>query len=90
MRIAQIPQSVVDEFIIDEIGMTGREAKQHSAEEIAQRYADYKLHKNAPYTNYMYTDEEREKRLKNYAKNFNKKVKEREKLHMQVEPEETE
>lgn len=71
MRMAQVPQSTIDELYIDELGMTGKEAKSLSAEELAKRYAEYKFTKNAPMTGWIYSDEEEEKAIKKYEKRFN-------------------
>ena len=46
-------------------------------EELAQRYAEYKVRRNAPLTGWSYSEEQREKKVKNQMKTINKKLKER-------------
>lgn len=77
MRVLQVPQSTIDEFIIDEIDMTNAEARKLSTEQLAKRYAHYKFLRNSPYTNWLYDDGEREKKHKSQEKAFKDKVKER-------------
>ena len=52
-----------------------------SVEELAQRYAKYKMSKGAPLTGGMYDEALRAKREKSYNTKFKNKVKERNKLH---------
>ena len=77
MRMAQIPQSTIEKFMIDEIEMDDPEQRKEDIDEMAKRYAMYKLLKNAPSAQWMYDDETREKRLKSYEKQFKEKVKNR-------------
>lgn len=77
MRVLQVPQSTIDEFIIDEIDMTNAEARKLSTEQLAKRYAHYKFLRNSPYTNWLYDDGEREKKHKSQEKAFKDKVKAR-------------
>ena len=79
MRIAQVPQSQVDEIYIDELGMSAGKAKGLSYRKLAERYARYKINKKAPLTFWAYTDEAEERREKAYLKSFKKKVNERNK-----------
>ena len=77
MRIAQIPQSTVDEFYIDELGMSAKKAKKLSPSQLASRYADYKMNKNAPVTQWLYDEQTEKRRHKAYEKKFKDKTKER-------------
>lgn len=47
-RILNCPQSQIDKIYFDELGMTGEEASQMTPVEIAERYAEYKLLREAP------------------------------------------
>lgn len=80
MRILQVPQSQTDQIYIDELGMNAADAKNLSYDELASRYARYKVQKGAPLTGWAYSDELEEKREKSYLKRFKDKVKERNKL----------
>ena len=77
MRIAQIPQSTIDEFYIDELETSARKAKRMSPKQLAKRYADYKMNKEAPLTQGLYDDKTKERRRKAYENRINKKIKER-------------
>ena len=80
MRVLQVPASQVDQIYIDELGVTAERAKRMSYAQMAERYARYKLNKNAPLTSWAYPDELKEKRLKAHKTSFKKKVNERKKL----------
>lgn len=80
MRIMQVPQSQIDQLMIDEIGMTAKDARELSYEDVAKRYVDYKMRRNAPVTGPLYSDDLREKREKSLNTTFKKKVNERKKL----------
>ena len=60
--------------------MNASRAKKLSPEMLARRYADYKMNKNAPLTQWMYDEETEKKRRKSYEAKFKKKVKERKEL----------
>lgn len=77
LRVLQFPSSVTDELYIDELGVTADLAREMSYDEMAQRYAAYKLGKNAPFFGWTYNDEEEEKRRESYMKRFDQKVQER-------------
>ena len=79
MRIAQIPQSTIDEFYIDEVGMNAKKAKRLNPSELAKRYAEYKMNKTAPMTQGLYDEKTEKRRLKTYEKRFKDKAKERNK-----------
>ena len=80
MRILQVPQSQIDKIMIDEIGMTAKDGRELSYEDIARRYTEYKMRRNAPLLESFYPDELREKREKSHQTTFKKKVNERKKL----------
>jgi len=77
MRVLQVPQSQIDQIYIDELGVNASTARRMSPKQMAKRYADYKLNRNAPLTRGLYPEKLEEKRRKSYEKSFNKKVKER-------------
>jgi hypothetical protein len=77
MRIAEVPQSQLDELMIDEIGMTAGEARRLPADQVAKRYANYKLHRNAPLTSWAYDDEAKQKKLTKYENVLLKKAEDR-------------
>ena len=72
--------SEIDKLMIDEIGMTAKDGRELSYEDVAKRYVDYKMRRNAPLTGFAYSDELREKREKSHQTTFKKKVNERKKL----------
>lgn len=76
MRVMQVPQSQLDKLYIDELGLTARDAQKLDINELAKRYAAYKLMKNAPLGMFFYQDDEREKQLDKYIKRFDKQVSE--------------
>lgn len=76
MRVMQVPQSQLDKLYIDELGLTARDAKKLDINELAKRYAAYKLMKKAPLGMFFYQDDEREKQLDKYIKRFDKQVSE--------------
>ena len=77
MRILQMPQSTVEKFLIDEIDMEDPDKRKEQTDELAKRYAMYKLMKNATLAGRMYSEADRDKRLKAYEKSFKDKVKNR-------------
>lgn len=77
MRLAQVPQSQIDEIYIDELGTNAREARDLNPDALAHRYAEYKRKKAAPITGIFYDKEGKEKADKKYVKRFNKMRKER-------------
>ena len=81
MRVNQLPQPSVERFLLDEINMTEEEFKAARVEELAQRYANYKMRKGAPITGWMYDEGLEAKRHKLYEKKFKDKVEARNKLH---------
>ena len=77
MRIAQIPQSTIDEFYIDELETTARHAKRMTPNQLAKRYAEYRLRKETPITNGLYDEKTEARRRKSYENRIKKKIKER-------------
>jgi hypothetical protein len=77
MRVLQVPQSQLDEIYIDELGTDARGARRMTYREMAERYANYKLNKDAGPLRWAYSDELEDKREKAYLKSFKKKVNER-------------
>ena len=76
-RLMNGPAATVDNLYIDELGMKGKDAKKLSYEELAKRYAEYKFGKNTFGLGKLYSDEEKQKKLKAIEKSFDKKVSER-------------
>ena len=76
-RIINCPQSQIDKIYFDEIDATGEEASTMTPEEIAERYAEYKLHRNAALTGWAYDEEGRKKAMEKQRKKAEKAMKER-------------
>lgn len=74
MRILQVPQSQIENFYIDEIDFKADEAYDMTVQEFAERYAKYKVMRNAPLTQWMYTDEEEKKKEDKYIQLFTQKA----------------
>ena len=81
MRVLQTPQSQIEKLYMENIDFTAEEALDMSIKEFAERYAKYKVTRNAPLTKWMY-DDEREKELEDrYIKTFIKKAEEMQRTH---------
>lgn len=80
MRVIQAPQSQIDEVFIDELGMNGSEARRMSYQQLAKRYAEYKVNREAPLTGWAYSEEERKKKVKSKESTFKNKVNDRKEL----------
>ncbi|MDE6481035.1 MAG: hypothetical protein K2L45_12290 [Muribaculaceae bacterium] len=76
-RIINCPQSQTDKIYFDEIDATGEEAATMTPEEIAERYAEYKLRRNAPLTGWAYDEEGRKKAMDKQRRKAESKMKER-------------
>lgn len=59
-RIINCPQSQTDKIYFDELGATAAEASKMTPVEIAERYAEYKIHRGAPLTGWAYSEEARD------------------------------
>ncbi len=59
-RILNCPQSQTDKIYFDELGATAAEASKMTPAEIAERYAEYKIHRGAPLTGWAYSEEVRD------------------------------
>lgn len=59
-RILNCPQSQTDKIYFDELGATAAEASKMTPAEIAERYAEYKIHRGAPLTGWTYSEEARD------------------------------
>jgi hypothetical protein len=77
MRLANFPQSQLDELYIDELDLNGKDAVQRNPAELAKRYAEYKAKRNAPLLYWMYSDAEKDKLQQKFIKRFEEKKKER-------------
>ena len=67
-RIINCPPSQLDKIYFDEIEMTGDEAYKLTAAQLAERFANYKIKRNAPFVHKLYPKELREKRQAKYEK----------------------
>ena len=76
-RILNCPQSQIDKIYFDEIDATGEEAATMTPEEIAERYAEYKLNRNAALTGWAYDEEGRKKAMDKQRKKAKEAMKER-------------
>jgi N12 class adenine-specific DNA methylase len=59
-RIINCPQSQTDKIYFDELAATAAEASKMTPAEIAERYAEYKIHRGAPLTGWAYSEEARD------------------------------
>ena len=76
MRMLQVPQSQTDKIFMDGIDFTAEKGLDMTIGEFASRYADYKVRRNAATLVWMYSDEDREKRVQSYEKRFVKEAEE--------------
>lgn len=76
-RLTNGPAATTDNLYIDELGMTGKQAKKLSYEELAKRYGEYKFGKNTFGLGGFYSDEEIQDKLSSIEKSFDEKVSER-------------
>ena len=81
LRVLQVPQSQLDEIYIDELGMNARSARRLNYKQMADRYAKYKIAREAGAMSGLYSDEKRKAREESRKKTFQKKVNERKKLN---------
>ena len=86
-RIINCPQSQTDKIYFDELGATAAEASKMTPAEIAERYAEYKIHRNAPLTGWAYSEEARDS-VKTAQQN-RVLTQAKEKLNSRVQTEET-
>ena len=88
-RIMNCPQSQLDEIYFDEIGMTGEEIssipKDKLPKVIAERYARYKVRRNAPLTGWAYSEEGRMKAMDKQRNKAKKRIEERVSSHFATE-----
>lgn len=80
LKLTQVPQTKLREMYIDELHLDGSEVAKLSIEEIAQRYAQEQVRRNAFLTGFMYGEEDRKKAEKSKIRTFKAKVKERQEL----------
>ena len=74
MRVLQVPQSQIDKMYFDEVGLSGEETSKLTPEQLARRYAEYKVKRGTPFAPWSWGDEERLDKYKDYAET---KIKER-------------
>ncbi len=68
MRVLQVPQSQLDKMYFDEIDLSGEEASKLTPEQLAGRYAEYKVKRGTPLAPWSWGDEERLGRYEELAK----------------------
>ena len=76
-RVINCPPSQLDKVYFDELDATGEEAGQMTPNEIAERYARYKVRRGAPFTGWAYGNVQREKLMDKYRDRSNTLAKER-------------
>lgn len=76
MRVISVPQSQVDMVYFDEVALTARQAANMTADELAERYASYKLLHNEFATVWFYNDETRKEREARHRKKAQELIKE--------------
>lgn len=59
MRIINAPQSQIDKLYWDEIDLSGEQASKLTPQQLAQRYAEYKVKRGTPLAPWLWDDEER-------------------------------
>ena len=59
LRLLSVPQSQLDDIYIDELGLSGKEAGSMTPEQLAQRYAEYKVKRGYFLTPWAWDDKER-------------------------------
>ena len=74
MRVLQVPQSQLDKMYFDDCDLSGSEASKLTPQQLAQRYAEYKVKRGTPLAPWSWGDEER---LGKYHKRAEDKMKER-------------
>lgn len=74
LRFVNTPNTQLDQMYIDEIGMTGAEARKFTPEEIAKRYAFYKTHGSTITAWHLYSREQQDKIVAKYEDAFMKKI----------------
>jgi|GEM_PF-1351429 N12 class adenine-specific DNA methylase len=74
MRVLQVPQSQIDKMYFDEVGLSGEETSKLTPEQLARRYAEYKVKRGTPFAPWSWGDEERLDKYKDAAET---KIKER-------------
>ena len=70
LRVINCPQSQLDKIYIDELQISGDKAAKLTPKQFAERYAKYKVMRNAPLTGWLYTDEQRDNMIANKGKNI--------------------
>ncbi len=68
MRVLQVPQSQLDKLYFDEIGLNGEEASKLTPQQLAARYAEYKVKRGTPLAPWSWGDEERLGKYEELAK----------------------
>lgn len=77
MRVISVPQSQIDMVYFDEIDMSATQAARLTPQELADRYAEYKLMHNEFATVWFMNDEQKSERMERYRKKATKEIKSR-------------
>lgn len=75
-RVLQVPQSQIENLYFDEFGMNGKEVSNYTAEELVERYAEYRVRRGYVLTPFGFGEEKEEKKA-NERKRGKGKLKER-------------
>jgi hypothetical protein len=67
-RILQVPQSQLDKIYFDELDCNGMEARQLTPQQVAERYATYKVKRASALTGWLYSDEAETSRKQSFLK----------------------
>ena len=83
MRILQTPQSQIEKLYMENIDFTAEEALDMTIKEFAERYAKYKVMRNAPIGKLfgLYSNEKEKELEDRYIKTFTKKAEEMQRSH---------
>ncbi|MBQ5506024.1 MAG: hypothetical protein IIT85_02635, partial [Prevotella sp.] len=73
-RILQVPQSQIDKLYFDEVGLSGEKVSNYTPQQLAQRYAQFKVRRGRLLAPWAWNDREKERKLIDKA---NKTIKER-------------
>jgi hypothetical protein len=58
-RILQIPQSQIEKMYLDEVGLDGKDVKNYTFSQLAERYARYRVRRSRLFAPWSWDDEER-------------------------------
>lgn len=76
-RIFNTPQSQLDKIYFDEINASAEEASRMTPAQIAERFAEYRVMRQAPLTGFLYSEEQKRQQLDKQKNIANDRMKER-------------